>query len=466
MKTKLIKSIFILILNLSLFQILYSQDLQLRDQQLLITLGNSITELGEKPDGYVSVMRKVLKTLYPERTICIVNAGIGGHKSTDMNERFERDVLQYHPHWVSISVGVNDVWHGFFRNRTDLSAVSLPIFEEKVTDMIRRAQAAGTRVALFTATVIKEDLSGDENRALIAYNNALRKLAKRHACLLMDMDRAFRQALKPHQKPGMPDRGVLTYDGVHMLPSGNWLMAKTALVAFGVPEERIDAIQAKVDELIDQEMKSLEKNFARYEETNFEVGLPRDDEKRIVFYGSSSVDGWNLAKDFPDIPFLNRGIGGETTRQMVMRFGQDVIRLKPTAVILFYGSCNDFWHPDMPLAETQSNTIKIARFAEKNRIALAIGAVSPVNDYLPGKDFIESHPLNEVQELNAWLKNFCQQNGHTYIDFYTAVADSSGKLAARYTDDGMHCNAEGYAQWKPLVVEALKELGAWEEQIK
>ncbi len=444
-----------------------SCDLLLQDKQLLITLGNSITQAGEKPEGYVSLMRKILDDLYPEQTVYIVNAGISGHKSTDMSERFERDVLQYSPDWVTISVGVNDVWHGFYDHHPKGDGprgVPLPLFREKVIDMVARAQASGIRVALFTTTVIKEDLSSPENTKLVVYNKALRQIASKYNCLLVDMDKAFRRALEPYQKPGMKDRGILTSDGVHMLPPGNWLMAKTVLAAFGVPEKRIEMIRPRIKELVAEEKKALAKSLARYAECNYEVGMPRRNEKRLVFYGSSSVDLWNLARDFPHLPFLNRGIGGETTRQMVFRFRQDVIGLKPYAAIIFFGSCNDFWPKHkMPVAETKSNIIKMARAAKGAGIKLAFGAVSPVNDYLPGRDIVATHPIEKVQQLNDWIKDFCQQNGLVYVDFYSPVADSTGKLAKEFTNDGMHCNATGYAKWKPIVVRALKELGAWKD---
>ena len=467
MKHNLKFLVIFFILNFLFISIAQPQELLIKDQQLVITLGNSITELGENPDGYVSIMRKALATLYPEQTVYIVNVGISGHKSIDMLQRFERDVLQYQPDWVTISVGVNDVWHDFIareRNRTDLQGVPLPLFQSKLIDMVKQSQSAGIRVALFTATVIKEDLSSPENKKLAEYNKAIRKIARDFNCLLIDMDQAFRQALNKLQRPGVSDRGILTNDGVHMLPSGNWLMAETALKTFGVPEQRILLAKPYIEKLIADEKKAIENSLARYEEINFEVGLPRENEKRIVFFGSSSVDGWNLAKDFPKIPFINRGIGGETSRQMVMRLRQDVLDLKPYAAIIFLGSCNDFWENNrMPIAETKSNIIKMARLADRHGIKLAFGAVSPVNDYLAGRDYISSHPVAEVQELNVWIKNFCEKNNYVFVDFYSAMADSNGKLTAEFTDDGMHCTAEGYARWKSLVESALKALGAWKE---
>ncbi len=463
------KSVRFMMFTLLSFMIINSsliaEDLLLKDKQLLVTLGNSITQAGENPGGYVDIMRKVLDTLYPERTVYIVNVGISGHKSTDMNERFQRDVLQYKPDWLTISVGVNDVWHGFYDGHTNGDGprgIPLKLYMGKVSDMVKRANAQNIKVAIFTATVIKENLDSPENKKLEKYNKALRRIAKKYKCLLVDMDKACRDVLEPQQKPGMSDRGILTNDGVHMLPDGNWLMAKTALMTFGVPKERLNLVKPDIEKQVAEYKKAYWKNLSRYAEANHEVDEPREDEKRIVFYGSSSVDGWNLSRDFPKVPFLNRGISGESTRQMVTRFRQDVVKLKPHAVILFFGSCNDIWlGKKMPPAETESNMIEMARMAERAGIKLAFGANSPTNDYIPGKDRITSHPLERVVEINIWTKEFCKKNGYVYVDFYSPVVDSNGKLKAEYSNDGMHCNAEGYAQWKPQVIKALKKLGAW-----
>ena len=123
---------------------------------MVVTMGNSITELGEVPTDYVTLLCKALMVPYPERRIYLVNAGISGHKSTDMAERFQRDVLDFQPDWVTLSVGVNDVWHGFLaveRKWPHLSSVALPIYREKVTDMVQRTKAKD-KVALLTTTVI------------------------------------------------------------------------------------------------------------------------------------------------------------------------------------------------------------------------------------------------------------------------------------------------------------------------
>jgi len=462
MTHRLLCTIIFLSLLLTAEHAVFGSDFKINDKQQVIFLGNSITEMGESPDGYVSLIRTLVATLYPEKTIYILNAGIGGHKSVDMNARFQRDVLQFKPDWVTVSVGINDVWHDFLNKRPelkDLKGVPVDEFTTNLSQMIQRAQSSGIKVALFTTTVIGENLQSEENKRLADYNKRITKIARKNNCLLVDLNKAFHDALSGHQSNGMKTSGVLTTDGVHLNRAGNWLMARTILSAFGVPEKRIDQSQPLIEKLIRDQYERDNVNSARYAECNHEVGPPRSNEQRIVFYGSSSVDAWNLAKDFSTMSLLNRGIGGETTRQMIRRFHQDVLRLKPEAVILFYGSCNDFWEDKrMSPEETKLNTIRMVNMAKSNHINVAIGAISPVNDYLPGKDFIASHPINAVKDLNTWLKSYCESQDMPYIDFFSAVADSNEKLSAEYTYDGMHCNEHGYAKWKPLVLEALKGL--------
>jgi len=436
-----------------------AQPLLLRDQQVMVTLGNSITEGGESPEGYVSLMRKALEVLYPEMTVYIINAGISGHKSTDMYDRFDTDVLRWQPHWVTISVGVNDVWHGFYDNHPKGDGprgVPLPVYREKVTAMVQRAQRHNARVALFTATVIKENLNSAENQKLVSYNQAIRDIAKKYKCVLVDQDAVCRRVLLPLQRPDMADRGILTSDGVHMLPAGNWLMARTCLIALGVEESRLDAAKPLIESLVTKDQQALQKSLERYSAQNHELSFASGPGKRVIFYGSSSVEAWPLHKDFPRSPLVNRGIGGETTRQLWLRFRQDVLQLNPTGVVIFLGSANDFW-PEQRMcpSHTLANLSRMVRMARSKNIKVAVGAVMPVNDYLPGKNVLASHPIEKVQQLNRQIKEICADQQITFIDFYSSVADETGKLRRDYSDDGMHCNRKGYDAWKPLVEDVL-----------
>jgi lysophospholipase L1-like esterase len=459
-----VKQIKTIVVFWMLLSSVYGQELLLKDGETLVILGNSITQAGVMPFGYVNQARNALAIFYPERKISLVNAGISGHKAPDMLDRFERDVLQYDPDWLAISVGINDVWHGFKDGHTrggGPKGVPLELYRAKVTEMITLAQATGTKVALMTTTIIQENLSSIENQKLEPYNEAIHQLAQQYDCLLIDQNHAFKRVLEPLQKPGMNGKGLLTTDGVHMNEKGNWLMASTLLHAFGISEHRLKQGKDLVWQACTKDQDRLDAHLARYNEVNYEVGAPRSDEHRVIFYGSSSIDRWNLADDFPEYSCLNRGIGGEHTRDMVRRFRQDVRSLEPAAMILFLGSGNDFW-PDnrYSIAETKSNLLRLSRIADSRGIKVALGAVSPVNDYIPGKDhLLVTHPLDKVQALNTWIETLCRENGYTFIDFYSPVADSAAKLDSTLTLDGMHVNARGYQKWQTTVHHAFEQMG-------
>jgi acyl-CoA thioesterase I len=436
------------------------QNLLLKDRQQVILLGDSLTE-GEDPDGYVNTTRLILAQVYPEMVVFTANAGKGGNTSADLEDRLQRDVLQFKPDWVTISIGVNDINQRFGGHPAGdgTNGVRLPAFKEKVSSLVQRIQANGGKVLLCSGTVIKEDLSSPENQQMEMYSAALREVAKEKQCLLADTRQAFREVLAPLQKPGMPESGVLTVDGVHLLPRGSWLMARTLVAAWGVPPERMDLVRPAVEEQIRKQTEELNRRLARYRRSNYEVGLPCEGQPRVVMFGASAVEYWDFTRDFPHAQMLNRGIGGETTRQMRLRFVQDVVALKPTGVIIFLGSGNDFWPENrMSVVDTKSYLARIARLAKGSGIHLAIASLIPASDHLPKKDFIRSHPLAVVQELNRWIEGLCREKGYVFMDFYHPVAGPDGKLRRDFTDDGLHCNAAGYAALKPLVEKALMEL--------
>jgi lysophospholipase L1-like esterase len=217
----------------------------------IVTLGDSITEGGGQPGGYVWLLQKYLAKLYPQQGIEIVNAGISGHKSTDMQARFKRDVLDKKPELVTISVGVNDVWHGYydFANRREIpdgngpNGIPLPLYREKVEAMIKAAKEAGVRVAILSTTIIYEDLNSPPNQRLVAYNRALKEIAGKHGCLFIDLSRPFQQIIQAYQKHAGRTSNLLTTDGVHMNAAGNRVMAYTILRGLGVSERDLADIQ-------------------------------------------------------------------------------------------------------------------------------------------------------------------------------------------------------------------------------
>lgn len=213
----------------------------------LVTLGDSITQGGGQPGGYVWLMERALQALFPEQSIEIINAGISGHKATDMQARFRTDVLDRRPDLVTISVGVNDVWHAFQDFNTgqhhpngDLPAgVPLELYRQKLEEMIAAAQNMGVRVVLLSPTVIHENPDSPENIRLAGYIAAMKELAASYGCLFIDLNAAFREVIATFQKHAGCGMNLLTTDGVHLNAAGNWLMAFTILRGLGVDEKEL-----------------------------------------------------------------------------------------------------------------------------------------------------------------------------------------------------------------------------------
>lgn len=214
----------------------------LRNVHRIVTMGDSITQGGEGPTGYVGLLRSTLAALYPTQHIEVINAGISGHKSTDMQARFQTDVIDRKPDLVTISVGVNDVWHayrdfahGVDHPKGDLpNGVPLPLYRETVTAMVAAAQAAGIRVVLVSPTIIYENLQSVENRRLEEYVAAMQQIAREKSCIFVDLNRPFRRIIGEYQAHAGTGYKLLTVDGVHMNDAGNRVMAYVILQGLGV----------------------------------------------------------------------------------------------------------------------------------------------------------------------------------------------------------------------------------------
>jgi lysophospholipase L1-like esterase len=196
-------------------------------------LGDSITEDGQhSPGGYVQLVRHGLAA--NGVTIEIVGAGVSGHKSNDMLARLESDVLSKKPQWMTLSCGVNDVWHGE-------NGVLLPDYQKNITAIVDRAQAAGVKVVLLTSTMIGEDATNPENVRLADYNDFLRALAKEKGCRLADLNADMQVALADSKqaRPKPASGNYLTTDGVHMAPAGGRMMAAGVLRGIGCDDAQL-----------------------------------------------------------------------------------------------------------------------------------------------------------------------------------------------------------------------------------
>lgn len=189
-------------------------------------LGDSITQQGNGgPGGYVQLVGSGLAANGVK--IEIIGAGISGHKSNQMLERLDRDVLSKKPQWMTLSCGVNDVWHG-------ANGVPLEDYKKNITAIVDQAQAAGVKVMILTSTMIREDAATPENQKLAAYNDFLRALAVEKKCMLADLNADMQATLAAAAKAGPVKGNILTSDGVHMAYPGNEMMAAGVLKGFGL----------------------------------------------------------------------------------------------------------------------------------------------------------------------------------------------------------------------------------------
>lgn len=219
-----------------------SPSFSLGTQDKIVMLGDSITKNASQQGGYVWLLQEYLKRLYPEETREIINAGISGNKSTDMQERFQTDVLNARPDVVMINVGVNDVWHSFTKVGEN-AGVPLNRYRDNVAEMVKAAQAQGITVVLLSPTVIYENLNGPENQRLASYVGAMREIAVEYGCHFVDLNMPFRHVISTYQRYAGQAENILTRDGVHLNLAGNQIMAYTILRQLGVPEGEIQSLK-------------------------------------------------------------------------------------------------------------------------------------------------------------------------------------------------------------------------------
>lgn len=198
-------------------------------------------------------------------------------------------------------------------------------------------------------------------------------------------------------------------------------------------------------------------NLNRYRAENAQLGNPDKSEKRVVFMGNSITQGWKDARPefFNKNPYICRGISGQTTPQMLVRFRQDVISLHPKVVVILAGT-NDIAGNTGPstLDMVEDNLASMAELANANGIRVVLSSVLPVYDY-PWKQGLQ--PAEKIVTLNAWIKKYCEEKGFIYLDYFTPMADELHGMKAELTYDGVHANVEGYKVMEPLAQEAIRQ---------
>jgi lysophospholipase L1-like esterase len=205
-------------------------------------------------------------------------------------------------------------------------------------------------------------------------------------------------------------------------------------------------------------------NLARYHDANSKVAPPAKGETRVVFMGDSITDLWDdngYGGFFPGKPYVNRGIGGQTTPQMLIRFRPDVIALQPKVVVILAGT-NDIAGNTGPMTieAIQANLASMAELARANGIRVVMASLLPVSDYEKNR---EGNPINQttrrppeqIKALNEWIKAYTAKNDAVYLDYFSAMVDDKGFLKEELSKDGLHADDKGYAVMGPLAEKAI-----------
>lgn len=197
-------------------------------------------------------------------------------------------------------------------------------------------------------------------------------------------------------------------------------------------------------------------NLKKYREANAELGPPAANEQRVVFMGNSITEGWikQAPEFFKGRPYINRGIGGQTTPQMLVRFRQDVVSLKPKVVVLLCG-INDIAGNTGPstLEMIEDNIASMTEIALANNINVVLSSVLPAYDF-PWRPNME--PAPKVIALNKWIKAYAAKKKVVYLDYFSAMVDERNGMKSIYHSDEVHPNKLGYSVMEPLAEQAIK----------
>jgi lysophospholipase L1-like esterase len=233
---------------------------------------------------------------------------------------------------------------------------------------------------------------------------------------------------------------------------------------FAELRESVDRIESHFRALLDQKEAQVRNpdrdNLSRYAEANQRLGPPDPNQPRVVFLGDSITDGWRLNEYFSGRDFVNRGISGQITGEMLGRMKADVIDLKPVAVLILAGT-NDIAR-GVAIRTIQNNLTMIADLADYHKIKPLFASILPVSDYHKDKNpLFERTKLRQpavIVNLNIWIRELCRQRGYTYVDYFSKMVDKAGYMQAELADDGLHPNSMGYRVMAPVALEAINRV--------
>jgi len=194
-------------------------------------------------------------------------------------------------------------------------------------------------------------------------------------------------------------------------------------------------------------------DLARYREDDAKLAPQAKGESRVVFLGDSITQIWSLSDSFPGKPYVNRGISGQTTPQILLRFRQDVIALQPTVVVILAGT-NDIAENTGPttLAAIEDNLTSMVDLAKRNGIHVVLASLLPAFQYSWRPDLA---PVEKTRALNDWIKDYAAKEGLVFLDYYSPMANDKRGLKAELSADGVHPNHAGYAVMAPLAEKAI-----------
>jgi lysophospholipase L1-like esterase len=205
--------------------------------------------------------------------------------------------------------------------------------------------------------------------------------------------------------------------------------------------------------------------LGRYRDQNRTLGQPAAGEPRVVFMGDSITDAWPQERfgDFftKNKSYVGRGISGQTTPQMLIRFRPDVIDLQPKAVVILAGT-NDIAGNTGPMSneDIQNNMMSMVELAKAHKIKVILSSITPTSNYHVGPTGVpqtQTRPMDRIRAINDWMKKYAASEGHTYLDYFSAMLDQSGLLRTELSGDDLHPNAQGYAIMAPLADAAIKQ---------
>lgn len=220
-------------------------------------------------------------------------------------------------------------------------------------------------------------------------------------------------------------------------------------------------IESHFRALVEQKDRQLRNpdpdNLGRYSELDARVGPPQPGKPRVVFLGDSITDAWRLNEYFPDRDFVNRGISGQVTSQMLGRMEPDVTDLHPAAVLIL-GGTNDLAR-GTSVSMIETNITAICDLADFHHVKVILSTVLPVSDYHknenPAYEMTKQRSPELIRSLNSWIQTFCAQRNYTFLDYYSEMVDASGFMKTDLANDGLHPNSAGYRIMAPLALAAI-----------